>query len=479
MNMIERTPWVILKFGGTSVSSLDCWETIAKILRERISDGFRPVVVCSALSQVSNQLEKALACALEGGDPSPAVRDLSRRHQEFAGEMGVPLDDEARSAIATLADQLSGISVIREASPRVRAEIMSVGEMLSTRIGAAWLARQGLPTGWLDARELLQAEPLPDDPHRQYLSATCAEGADPELAERLASRSEAVLLTQGFVVSAPDGETAVLGRGGSDTSATYLGERLGAKRVEIWTDVAGLFSADPRVVPEAKRLAAVGFDEAMELTTRGAKVLHPRSLTPARRAGIPIHVRCTREPGSEGTIIDDRPVDDLPSALAISSRHGMTVVAMDVEISWQQVGIIADLAACFARHGLSIDSITSSQARVTVSLDPSANPLDEAKLDALMADLRQHSTPQLIAPVASVSIVGTHLRRVLHDMPSLFEKLAEQEVYLLAHAANDHSLTFVVDEERVDAIVRALHGELERAVAADARAQEPDAAPAP
>ncbi|MGH0030299.1 MAG: aspartate kinase, partial [Myxococcota bacterium] len=336
------------------------------------------------------------------------------------------------------------------------AEVLAAGEMLSTRIGATWLEAQGLPTRWLDARTLLRAEDRPEDGHRQYLSATCGEGADHALAERLAELPETVLLTQGFVVGGPEGDTALLGRGGSDTSATTLGERLSARHVEVWTDVPGLFSADPRIVRTARRLARVGFDEAMELTTRGAKVLHPRSLAPARRAGIPIHVRCTADPSGDGTVIDEAAKSRRRGVVAISSRHGMTVVTMDVEATWQEVGVIADLVGCFARRGLSIDAISSSQTRVTVSLDSSANALDEETMADLMRDLARRSKPQVIAPVASVSIVGTQLQHALPALPS-FGALAQETVHLLAHAANDRSVTFVVDESAADGIVRQLH----------------------
>jgi len=461
--MTRSDPWVVLKFGGTSVSTPECWETIAKILRERISEGVRPLVVCSALSQVSNQLEDALADALLGGDPSDFVASLRERHHRLASELGLATeDDELEAEIARLGERLTGVSMLREASPRVEAEILCAGEMLSTRIGAAWLDDQGLSTRWVDARTLLTAEDHGDDLGRQYLSAECGAGADPALAARLSGYDEAVLLTQGFVARAPDGGTALLGRGGSDTSATLLAERLGARHVEIWTDVPGLFSADPRVVPEARRVERLGFDETMELTTRGAKVLHPRSLTPARRAGVPIHVRCTREPASHGTVIDEEHGLEHPSAVAISSRHGMAVVVMDVERSWQEVGVIAEVAACFARHGLSIDSISSSQTRMTVSLDPSANSLDEETLSGLLADLRRCSDPQIISGVASVSVVGAHLQRVLPALPSLLDALEGHRIYLLAHAANDHSLTFVIDEEEADDVVRMLHRDLLR-----------------
>ncbi len=452
---------VILKFGGTSVASADRWECIAKILRQRISEGLRPVVVCSAISQVSNRLEELLAQSLAGDDPKPGVASLLARHEALARDLGIELPTEVRDEIDTLRERLTGISLVREASPRLQAQVLAVGEQLSTRIGAAWLSTQGLPTRWLDALDLLRATPAEDSDHHQYLSASCDHTPDPEVSARLRGIPEAVLLTQGFVARAPDGETALLGRGGSDTSATSLGAKLGAKHVEIWTDVPGLFTADPRRVPDATRLERLGYEEASELTTRGARVLHPRSLAPAREARIPIHVRNTGDPADRGTVID-ADAGGRPSVLAISSRSGMVVVSMDVEGTWQQVGVIADLSACFARHNLSIDSIASSQTRVTVSLDPAAHPLDQDILLSLMFDLRQICQPALISPAASISVVGTHLRSVLHDMPSLFRALEDEEVHLISHAAHDHSVTFVVDDAGADAIVQTLHRDLMR-----------------
>lgn len=453
---------VVLKFGGTSVATAERWETIAKIVRDRISQGLRPLMVCSAVSQVSNQLEEVLEHALEGKDPGPAIDALSKRHRELCADLGIDLPSEAGRELERLHERLVGISMTREASARLRALVLASGELLSTRIGAAWLKTQGLPTRWLDARDLLEAEPVADSEHHQYLSAQCSYEHDATIAERLEAIPETVLVTQGFIARAPDGETALLGRGGSDTSATTLGAKIGATHVEIWTDVPGLFSADPRRVPDARKLARVGYEEASELTTRGAKVLHPRSLAPAREARIPIHVRNTQDPSDRGTVIDADAGADSPSVLAISSRARMAVVSMDVEGDWQRVGVISDLTSCFARQNLSIDSIASSQTRVTVSLDPAAHPLDEETLDVLLADLRRFCRPTLISPVASISVVGTHLRCVLHDMPSLFRSLEEEEVHMISHAAHDHSLTFVVNDEAADRIVRVLHEDLKR-----------------
>jgi diaminopimelate decarboxylase/aspartate kinase len=454
---------VILKFGGTSLKSAERWESVAKILRQRISDGLRPVVVCSAVSQVSNRLEALFESTLDGVDPDPEVDALVARHEALAAELGIELPLEARREFDRLRERLVGISMTREASPRLQAQVLATGERLSTRIGAAWLDAQGLPTRWLDVEECLDALPALDSDHHQYLSANCDYTPDPELCERLLDFPEAVLLTQGFLARAPDGGTALLGRGGSDTSATSLGAKLGARHVEIWTDVPGLFSADPRRVPDATKLDRVGYEEASELTTRGAKVLHPRSLAPAREARIPIHVRNTSDPSDVGTIIDadgDAEENGRPSVLAISSRSGMAVVSMDVEGTWQQVGVIAEISTCFARHRLSIDSIASSQTRVTISLDPDAHPLDDETLDALLTDLREICRPTLISPATSISVVGRHLRCVLQDMPSLYRALEDEEVHLISHAAHDHSLTFVVNDERADRIVGTLHADL-------------------
>lgn len=475
-------PWVVLKFGGTSVSTLDSWERIAKILRSRLSEGVRPLVVCSALSQVSNRLEEAVSTALAGVEPVEETRALRRTHEDLARQLSIEVPKAVELALAKLEEQLAAIAATREASARLQAEVLGAGETCSTRLAAAWLSAQGLTTRWLDARTLLKADLVEqDDPRRQYLSATCTKAVGDDLRAELGGYPEAVLITQGFVVGSPEGGTSLLGRGGSDTSATYFGERLAADRVEIWTDVEGLFSADPRVVPDATPLRRVGYDEVIELATRGAKVLHPRSLVPARDSGIPIEVRSTREPSSPGTVICDQFRVEEPAGLAISSRRGMTVVTMDVEMSWQQVGLIAELTACFARHGLSIDSIASSLTRVTVSLDPTANLLEASVLEDLMKDLSQHSRPVAISPVASVSIVGTHLRRVIHGMPSLLRELESREVYLLAHAANDHSLTFVVDESESDDLVRALHRDLvqsELGLPAAVAERAPESAPA-
>lgn len=458
-----QTPWVVLKFGGTSVSSVERWQTIAREIERRRSDGLRPVVVCSALSQVSNQLEALLADARTGNETARGLERLRETHHALAGAMDISLDAMAMQLFEELERILLGISLIREVTPRLRARVLATGELLSTRMGVAWLERNGLRAVWQDARELLEAQPerqtaLAEE--RQYLSATCDDDVDRALARRLEALDADVIVTQGFLARGPDGETVLLGRGGSDTSAAYLAARLAARRLEIWTDVPGLFTANPGQVPEARLLRRVGYAEASEFAGRGAKILHPRCLGSVRRHGIPLHVRCTRWPEIEGTIIEDQPAHSRPGVLGVATRNDLALVSMDLEASWQQVGVIADVAGCFERLGLSIDLLASSQTHMTITLDPTANQLSDPMLDALKHELAEVGTPRIERPAASVSLVGTSVADVLHELGPLLVHFEHENVHMLSHAANDLSLSLVVDQRASDQLVTALHARL-------------------
>lgn len=458
-----QSPWVVMKFGGTSVSSLERWQTIASEIRRRREEGLRPLVVCSALSQVSNQLESLLTDARSGKDAPAGLERLRETHWELTQALGIDLDAKAADLFREIERVLLGISLVREVTPRLRARVLSAGELLSTRLGVRWLQSQGLRAVWQDARDLLEAQTERQtalSEERQYLSATCHDDADPALAARLEALDADVIVTQGFLARGPDGETVLLGRGGSDTSAAYLAARLGARRLEIWTDVPGLFTANPGQVPEARLLRRVGYAEASEFAGRGAKILHPRCLGPVRRHDIPLHVRCTAWPDVEGTVIERRSRHDHAGVLGVATRNDLALVSMDLETSWQQVGVIASVAGCFERLGLSIDLLASSQTHVTITLDPAANQLSDGVMDALKHELAEIGTPQIERPAASVSLVGTSIADVLHELGPLLKHFEGENVHLLSHAANDLSLTLVVDQNASDQLVKTLHGKL-------------------
>jgi diaminopimelate decarboxylase/aspartate kinase len=457
----EGTPsWVVLKFGGTSVSSLDRWRTIRDTARERLASGRRLVVVCSALSQVSNRLEELLEEAGQGRDVSDGLAGLREVHESLAGDMGLDAEGLVGEVLGELEQILEGIRLTEEVTPRLRARVLSSGELMSSRLGAAWLAREGVPTSWQDARELLEAEADAHvAPERQYLSATCIHTFDPELDRRLRAVPEPVVLTQGFVARLPGGDTVLLGRGGSDTAAAYLAAKLGAEHLEIWTDVPGMFTANPHRVPDARLLLNLGYAEAGELASKGAKVLHPRSIVAAQAGEIPVHVRCTPDPSLVGTVISTSAVEET-GVKAVSERKGIVLVSMDVDGDWQGVGVIADITACFKAHDVSIDLLASSQTNLTVALDPRANYLEDEALEPLLSDLAEISDPHVIRPAAAVSLVGTGIRAILHQWASALELFEDEEVYLVAQSANDLSLTLVVDESSADRLVRRIHGRL-------------------
>ena len=398
---------------------------------------------------------------MEGRHEEPLAA-IERRHLEL-GE-GLGLDGAAirrilRADFEELSRLVLAASLLREAVPALRARVLAFGELMSTRLGAAWLPSQGIAAAWHDARASLvvREDPLVHGP-RAYLSATCDFDRDEALTARLGELPEAVVVTQGFIAHNREGQTVLLGRGGSDTSAAYFAARLGAARCEIWTDVPGLFTANPSLLPSARLLRALDYGEAQEVASMGAKVLHPRSIPPLRRHGIPLHVLCTDRPDAPGTVISGVGAAEGPQVKALSSRSGITLVAMETVGMWQEVGFLARAFAVFARHGISIDSVSTSETNVTVSLDPGANVLDPAALDLLLRDLSPFCEPRLIAPTASISLVGRGIRAILHELGPVLEAFEELKVHLVTQSASDLNLTFLVDEEASERLLRQLHG---------------------
>lgn len=459
--------WVVLKFGGTSVSNEPNWRSIAATCRARLATGARVLVVHSAVSGVTDRLEKLLAAALAGSHAEPLAA-LRARHRELSDALGLGADDGTARWFDELHQLVEGVALMRECSDRTRARVMAMGELLATEIGARYLKSVGLDASWADARQMLQAEQRQSATEKaSYLSATCGFAPDAALRQRLAAATQ-VVVTQGFIASDAEGQTVLLGRGGSDTSAAYLAAKLAAARLEIWTDVPGMFSANPRSTPAARQLRTLTYDEAQEIATAGAKVLHPRCILPARQYQIPLYVFATQAPELEGTLLTALPVNEAAQVKAVCVKKGVTLVSMDSPGMWHQVGFLADAFQVFKDHGMSVDLVSTSETNVTVTLDPQANTLDDASLAALQRDLGQLCRVQLIGPCASVSLVGRNIRGILHQLGGAFELFEEQKIYLVSQAANDLNFTFVVDEDQGDRLVEELHDMLVRPVRADA-----------
>jgi len=453
---MRQTRWVVLKFGGTSVSNLPNWTNIAAVTRRRCADGASVLIVHSAVSGITDRLEKLLGAAL-AGEHEAVIDGIRTRHLQLCEELGVGSSPQLDGYLAELLAIAQGIHRTRELTDRTRAMVMAMGELMSTEIGSRFLAKEGIAVRWWDAREGLKSEERSHASAKgNWLSATCDFTPDAPLSAKLAALSP-VVITQGFIASDPRGDTVLLGRGGSDTSAAYFAAKLSAERLEIWTDVPGMFSANPRSTPSARLLRELHYDEAQEIASSGAKVLHPRCVLPARAHRIPLYVYATQVPDLEGTHISAATADTSAKVKAVCVKKGITLVSMESPGMWHEVGFLADAFQVFKAHGLSVDLVSTSETNVTVSLDPQANTMDAQVMDALIGALSELCRAELIGPCASVSLVGRNIRGILHELGEAFSFFADQRIYLVSQAANDLNFTFVVEEKQADRLVDQLH----------------------
>ena len=458
---IARSDWVVMKFGGTSVSSAANWKTIAERVQDRLNAGFQLVVVHSALKGVSNALEQTLQSAV-GGRSSDHFDALTHQHYELADALGLDGPSLLDTVLQELGQLIAGVRLVHEVSVRVRVRVMALGEIMATRLGASYLQSMGIDVHWRDARDLLTSETRAKRSLTQsYLSATCNYEADPDLDRELSGQGK-VILTQGFIARNAHGETVLLGRGGSDTSAAYFAAKLQARRLEIWTDVPGMFTADPKLVPSARLLVALHYDEAQELASTGSHVLHPRCLSPLRHHGIPLFIRSTAAPHISGTVISSVTSETEPQVKGIASRKGLTLVSMGGVGMWQEVGFLADVFSCFKNHGVSVGLVSTSETNVTVSIDTVDGMLSEDTEKALTTDLEPYCRVTVIRNCAAVSLVGRKIRTILPRIAPALEVFEEEKIHLVSQAANDLNFSFVIEQDQAARLMSKLHASIIR-----------------
>ncbi len=460
-DQIANANWVILKFGGSSVSAAGNWPTIATQVRACLADGRRPLVVLSALENVSNLLE-AVAAAATLDERRRLLNSVVEQHYALAAQLNL----DGTAVLAAQINELESIALqagnLSAPSPHARAAIVAQGELLSTRLGVASLTNCDIDAGWVDARTLLRSRKLAERSALQnYLSAICDHDADASLAQSLGN-SPAALVTQGFLASNEDGETVLLGREGSDTSAAYLASILSAERLEIWTDVPGMFSADPRQVSSARLLNELSYEEAQELASTGSKVLHPRSISPLKIQGIPLFIRCTAMPEIAGTRIGPSVDDNEPQVKGLSMRADVTLIAMQSAAMWHEVGFLADAFASFKRHGVSVDLISTSETNVTVTIDTAEDLSPNSVLEALVADLQTLCRVNVVRNCAVVTLVGQKIRTILPRLAPVLSAFEDEKIHLLSQAANDLNLSFVIDASQAQRLLTKLHSSIIR-----------------
>ncbi|WP_367606216.1 bifunctional aspartate kinase/diaminopimelate decarboxylase [Legionella sp. W05-934-2] len=448
-------PFIVCKFGGTSVSTAENWHNIATICRQHHGQNHQVIVVCSAYSQVSNLLEKAIEAALVNQYQS-IVEDIKQKYQSLLADLSLE-----SSLLSTWYEQLEkwlqGIALLGEASPKTHANILALGELMMSQLGQAFLSKQGLDSDWLDARQLLTTRHQPGGHAINYLAARCQAEPNPTLIKKLTDDGKQVYVTQGFIAHNEEGETVLLGRGGSDTSGGLIAATVEAKACEIWTDVPGIYTANPYELPNARLLKQLNYDEAQEIATMGAKVLHPNCIPPVRAANIPLSVKYTRLPEHPGTKIGLETDEYAPPIKSIQLKNNVMLLSIDTLTMWQQVGFLADVFQAFKTYGFSVDLLSSSEFNVTVSLDNSAKLQDPRALKQLVNALKQFGHVRIIEPCSAVSLVGHRIRTVLPQLGPTLALFDAQQIYMMSLASNDLNLTFVVDESQATKLCQKLH----------------------
>jgi len=447
----QESKFAVMKFGGTSVASGDRWRGIEALIRARQAEGLTVVVVHSAVAGVSDRIEGWLS-TLHAAEADALASWMHERHRTLAAELGVdpvvlePLEAE-------FGRLMQGVQLIGEASMKVHARLMAFGERLAGVLGAAFLQQQGVNLRAEAPERLLSTVDAPSE-RAGYLAAACAIEPDAELKARL--QGPQAILTQGFIASNSRGETVLLGRGGSDASAAYLAAKLSARWLEIWTDVPGIFTANPRTVSGARLLQSLNYREAQEIASTGGCVLHPRCIPPVRQQSIPLRVRCTHRPELEGTLVSSQPGDDSPRVKALSMRTGVVMISIETLGMWQTSGFLADVFAAFGRLAVSVDLVSTAETDVTVTLDETEG-LDSHTLQRLEVELSALGRVRVRRDTAVISLVGQKIRASLPRIGRALDAFEEQAIHLVSQAASDLNLSFVVDPEQAPRLLRRLH----------------------
>jgi aspartate kinase len=454
---------VVMKFGGTSVADVSAIERLIAIVRaqrqadaqDEGGDSRGPIVVVSALSKVTDRL-LGIAANAGAGDIEGARTNLRELRQRHTAISSVVTDAAQREQVVAFLDHefdeleriVQALGVLREVSPRWMDAIAATGEVLSSRIVAAALTSHGLLATWVDARRAIvtDAEHTAAAPLFQETTAALMATVDPPLA---AGR---VAVVGGFVGATTEGVTTTLGRGGSDYSAAIVGACLGAGEIQIWTDVDGMLTADPRLVPNPYVVPHLSFAEASELAYFGAKVLHPATIQPAVARNIPVRILNSHRPQARGTLITGvRPPSARPLT-AIASKTQVSVVSITSTRMLMAYGFLRRLFEVFERWKTSVDVVTTSEVTVSVTVD------DRRRLPSIVEALSEFADVEAEHDMAIICVVGEGLQTDPGLVGQVLQGVGEVQIRLVSQAASGQAVTFVIREAELPAALQQLHG---------------------
>ncbi len=449
---------IVLKFGGTSIQDAAAMQQAIAIISTRLPR--RPIVVASAMAQITDTLIQIgqLACERNEDHAKELIEEVvSKRHHEAITQL--IHDSSRRKSIENTVEKylgeikalVHGLAILGELSPRSLDSLTSYGERLSTLVLWAAMQQSGLNTELVDARQVI----VTDD---YYTKAT-------PLMEISESRAKEILLPvveqgnvpviQGFIGSTTKGVTTTLGRGGSDYSAAIIGALIRAQEIEIWTDVDGIMTADPKLVTQARLLDTVTFQEASELAYFGARVLHPSTILPAIENDIPVHVYNTKRPESPGTNIVSRKnsIHQSGQIKSIAYKKGITVINVYSTRMLLAHGFLKSIFEVFDEFQTPVDLLSTSEVNVSLTID------DDNRLEGIVSELKKFSVVTVERNRAIICIVGEEMRHTPGIAARVFSAVQDVNVNMISQGASEINLSFVVSESNVPTVVRKLHHE--------------------
>ena len=449
-----RSHIVVMKFGGTSVEDATAILRTASIVAGRLRKGLSPIVVVSAMSRVTDTLLAAAAAAGRNAREEALKHSdtLRTRHLNTAAEL-VTHPDRLTSLqlnihheFDTLDDLLRGISAVGELTPRTSDNVVSFGERLSSVIVTAAFAEQAIPSAHIDARTVILTD------HHYGKAAPNEPAIEAALTEHVLPLVDLarVPVMGGFIASC-DGITTTLGRGGSDYTGALVGGALHAGAIEIWTDVNGIMTTDPRIVPEALRVKTISFEEAAELAYFGAKVLHPATILPAVQKNIPVFVLNSRNAENEGTKITATPPPCASPFKSIAAKKKLTIIDIVASRMLLAHGFLKSVFDVFDKHGCAIDMVSTSEISVSVTVD------SKEALPAICAELSKIADVKYEGNKALICLVGEDIRGISGISGQVFSSISHVNVRMISQGASEINMSFMINEEDVEEALRSLH----------------------
>jgi len=447
---------VVMKFGGTSVEDAVAINRTAGIVQGRCDKGLAPVVVVSAMAKVTDQLLAAAAAAGQGdreGALAISAR-LRNRHLETAAKLVAAdaideLGKQIEAEFVSLEEVLRGLAAVGELTPRISDMIVSEGERLSSRMIAEAFRHRGLDAVHVDSRTCIitDAQHCKAVPQDALIEQRLKEHVLPHATEGR------IVVMGGFIGATEKGVTTTLGRGGSDFTAALVGGGLDAGAIEIWTDVNGIMTTDPRVVPDALRVKTISFEEAAELAYFGAKVLHPATILPAVKKNIPVLVLNSRNAENEGTRIISLAPHCRSPFKSIAVKRRLTIIDVVASRMLMSHGYLRAIFEVFDRHKCPVDMVSTSEVSVSLTVD------SNEKLPAIAADLSQLADVKYEGRKALVCMVGENIRGQQGIAARVFQAIRHVNVRMISQGASEINMSFMIEEDDVEEAIRSLHAE--------------------